>query len=79
MNEILSAARDHLGMSQVQLWTDYIGLGGIGTFDQVTEFLDGSTAPGHFDYDLLAQVMNDAFIERDESDSVPYFEKLRAS
>lgn len=79
MYEILAAARNHLGMTEVQLWTDYVGLGGTRTFTQVTELLDGSLALTRFDYDLLAQALNDAFIERDEDHPVPYFEDLPAS
>jgi len=76
MNEILSAGREQLGMSPLDLWTAYIGLGGLANFQRVESYLSGASIPGAADYDLLAQALNDEFIGRDVEGQMPYFEDL---
>lgn len=76
MSDILRAGREQLGMTPLDLWTAYIGLGGNANFQRVESFLSGSASPGAADYDLLAQALNDEFIGRNLANPLPYFEDL---
>lgn len=76
MSNILRAGREQLGMSPLDLWTSYIGLGGLHNFQSVESFISGATSPGAADFDLLAQALNDEFIGRNMDSPMPYFDEL---
>lgn len=62
MNE-LEAGRLRLGLTLYQLWLAYFAVGGNGTPGEVRAWLaDAPVAPAH-DHDLLAQALNDGFLE----------------
>jgi hypothetical protein len=72
---VLEAARTQAGMSFQELWIAYIGLGGTAHFDVVRAYLAGQ--PAHsVNYDVLAQAINERFLERGESYPVPYRDEL---
>jgi hypothetical protein len=72
---VLEAARVQAGMSFQDLWIAYLALGGNAPPEVVRDFLGGS-AMAHMDYDLLAQALNERFLEQDQNHPVPYHEDL---
>lgn len=76
LGDILRARREQLGMTPIDLWTAYIGLGGLANFQRIESYLSGAATPGAADYDLLAQALNDELIGRGLDSPVPYFEDL---
>lgn len=72
---VLEAARIQAGMSFQDLWIAYLALGGNARPDVVRGYLRGS-AIEPTDYDLLAQAINERFLDRGESYPVPYRDEL---
>jgi hypothetical protein len=72
--EVLDTARQHAGLSIVQLWFEYAVLGGSASLDEVGAFLAGVTSPGSYQYDMLAQALNDVFVGQGGNHPVPYAE-----
>jgi hypothetical protein len=74
--EVLEAARVQADISVERLWVAYFGLGGAATRAVMRSYLDGS-GTGVLDYDVLAQAINETYIERGGNHPVPYGEDLR--
>jgi len=72
---VLEAARVQAGMSFDELWMAYFALGGLASPTVVRSYLDGSGSTS-FDYDVLAQAINERFVERGANYPVPYREDL---
>jgi hypothetical protein len=72
----LEAARDLLGLSRLQLWVDYLGLGGSLPPDTINAILDGHANPDDHNYDLLVQALNENFIDRAENHPLLYADEL---
>ena len=72
---VLEAARTQAGMSFVDLWIAYFALGGAAQPDAVRAYLSGRPAYS-MDYDVLAQALNECFLDRGESYPVPYRDEL---
>lgn len=70
---ILAAARQQAGLSDHELWLAYFGLGGMGSLEEVATILMGKQEPSRYDYDLLAQALNDHFIDQGLDHPVPYW------
>jgi hypothetical protein len=68
----LEAGRDQLGMGLRYLWIAYFGLGGNGTPEQVERWMSGADDVSGPDHNLLAQVLNDEFVERGGDHPVRY-------
>ncbi len=75
-NRVLDAARVQAGMSVNELWMAYFALGGSRTAAWVRAFLDADTDPGLTDYDVLAQAVNERFMDMGGDHPVPYREDL---
>jgi hypothetical protein len=73
---VLEAARIQAGMSFQELWITYFSLGGSAQPDMVRAYLGGSPIES-VDYDLLAQAINERFLDRGENHPVPYRDELR--
>ena len=76
MAEILEAGRQHAGLSIQQLWLAYYSLGGNATPLAFDGYLAGTELPVAREYDLIAQALNDHFIDAGENHPVPYAEDL---
>ena len=63
---------DLSGMSVQQLWLRYIGLGGCETPTDIQHQLLGTVAIGDHEHNLLAQAINEHFIERGQDHPVHY-------
>jgi len=74
-HEILEAARVQAGMSFDELWMDYFALGGTSSPEIVRSYLAGSGTQS-MDYDVLAQAINERFVEDGGNHPVPYREDL---
>ncbi len=72
---VLEAARTQAGMSLQELWIAYVALGGSARLDTVRAYLGGQAVP-FVDYDVLAQAINERFLEQGESYPVPYRDEL---
>ncbi len=70
----LDQYRQRAGLSQVDLWLRYCEVGGMGTALEVEAFLFATLAPSAHDHDLLAQALNDRFVEMGGNHPVPYSE-----
>jgi hypothetical protein len=68
----IEAGRQRLGMSLHQLWVGYFAVGGNAPLAQVDEWLSGASSPSPGDHDLLAQALNDEFLERGLNHPIPY-------
>lgn len=73
---ILEAACVSAGLSHEDLWIGYYSLGGHASPAAVEAFLAGTAVPARADYDLLAQALNDRFIQQAMDHPVPYAEDL---
>ena len=73
---VLEAARIQAGMSFQELWIAYLALGGNAPPDVVRDYLGGSGIQ-RSDYDLLAQALNERFLDQGQNHPVPYHEDLR--
>jgi hypothetical protein len=75
-SSILQAAWQQCGMSSNQLWLDYVGVGGADTPDTVGAFLSGAERPGRLQYDMLAQALNERYMDLGMNHPVPYSDDL---
>jgi len=74
-HQILEAARVQAGMSFSELWVAYFALGGVSPPQVVRSYLDGVGTP-LADYDVLAQAINERYVDRGGNHPVPYREDL---
>lgn len=73
---VLEAARVQAGMAPADVWLAYFALGGMKPRQVVDLILDGSVVPGDADYDLLAQAINERFMDRGSDHPVPYRDEM---
>ncbi len=69
---VLEAARVQAGMKPGEVWLAYFALGGMESPGVVQAILDGSVVPSPADYDILAQALNERFVDRGGDHPVPY-------
>jgi hypothetical protein len=62
-------------MSFHELWIAYFALGGAARPDEVRAYLGGG-AVASMDYDVLAQAINERFLDHGSNHPVPYREEL---
>jgi hypothetical protein len=74
----LDAGRIEAGMSYEELWLAYFALGGIASARTIRSYLrhEGPGQVPKSEYDLLAQAINERFLERGQDHPVPYCEDL---
>ena len=76
MAQILEAARQRAGLTNQDLWIGYCSLGGAADPATLDAYLAGTVVPDGVEYDLIAQTLNDSFIETGDNHPVPYAEDL---
>jgi len=76
MAQILEAGRQQAGLSHRDLWIGYCALGGMSGPETVDAYLLGDAIPDHLEYDVIAQVLNDSFVDFGGNHPVPYAESL---
>ncbi|HEV7831434.1 MAG TPA: hypothetical protein VGP04_21885 [Pseudonocardiaceae bacterium] len=72
----LRAGLNRSGMSHSQLWINYLTLGGELSEKELDAALRGNLVLGRFQYNMIAQALNDHFIDGGEGHPIPYFEQL---
>ena len=73
---VLEAARLQAEMSFEDLWMDYFALGGNAGPDVLRSYLDGGATGNDGEYDLVAQAINERFLDRGGDHPVPYLDEL---
>ncbi len=74
---VLEAARVQAGMEPAAVWFAYFALGGMEPPQVVQAILEGRVAPSRADYDLLAQALNEKFLDRGGDHPVPYRDEIQ--
>jgi anti-anti-sigma factor len=59
-----------LGIRQLEL--RYLTLGGHGTLEELLGHIDGSVCPDEHDHNVIAQALNEAFLEQGQDPAVAY-------
>lgn len=72
----LSAGLTHAAMTLRDLWLRYFALGGMAGPDHLRQIIDGTVTPSHRDYDLMAQAINEQFIDLGRDHPVPYADDI---
>ena len=71
---VLDTYRRDACLSQEELWLRYFELGGMSTSLQLELFLFGVLQPTTHDHDVIAQALNERFLELGADHPVPYAE-----
>jgi hypothetical protein len=72
----LRAAIAHAEITFPTLWVGYFALGGMANPDELRLIIDGIDVPSHYDYDLIAQTINETFMDQGGDHPVPYAEDI---
>lgn len=59
----LERARQEAGLSMDDLWVQYISLGGTASLTDMAALVTDAATPTAHDHDLLAQVLNERFLD----------------
>jgi hypothetical protein len=73
---VLDAARVQAGMEAAEVWFAYFSLGGMLPPQIIDSILKGRVVPSDEDYDLLAQALNERFMDRGSDHPVPYRDEI---
>jgi hypothetical protein len=68
----LEAARQHLEFSMRDLWLRCLGLGGLLGPAELAACLEGRQTLGRREYDVMAQALNEGFMDEGRGHPVPY-------
>jgi hypothetical protein len=66
------AARQHLGLSYLDVWVDYFALGGNLTADQLTAYLRGERDVSDVDHNVVVHALNELFVDRGDNHPLTY-------
>jgi hypothetical protein len=66
------AARQQALLSFDDLWIRYLGLGGESTQDEMKGYVEGTASPSSHEHDVLAQALNERFMDMEMDSPVPY-------
>jgi hypothetical protein len=72
--DVLDHFRQSADLSHGELWFRYFGLGGMSTGIELEAFLYGILEPTTHDHDVIAQALNERFVELGGNHPVPYLE-----
>jgi hypothetical protein len=68
----LSEGWDRSGLTLAELWLGYIAIGGTASRAEVEAYVHGAGCPDSYEYNMIAQVLNEHFIDRGEDHPVRY-------
>lgn len=74
----LQAGRQMLGLTLGELWIAYMRLGGNLAPDSINTYLRGGPEVADHDHDILAQALNEGFIDHDSDHPIAYADELPA-
>lgn len=60
------------GLDPTDLWERYVALGGNGTVSEVLRHVTNRDCPDDREHNLIAQAINEAFLERGQDHPVAY-------
>lgn len=63
-------------MAAADVWFAYFALGGMEPPQVIESILEGTVVPSDVDYDLLAQAINERFMDHDADHPVPYRDEM---
>ena len=72
--DLLDRYRRGAGLSHGQLWLRYFELGGMSSAMELEAFLYGALQPSAHDREVIAQAINERFVELGGNHPVPYAE-----
>jgi len=72
LSSMFDQARLDAGLTHGQLWLRYFSLGGMSTALQLEAFCYGALRPSDHDHDVVAQALNERFVELGGDHPVPY-------
>lgn len=72
----LEQARLAAMLSMDDLWLRYISLGGLASASDMESFVTAGATPNSYEHDLLAQALNERFIELGRDMPVRYSREL---
>lgn len=70
--DFLDGYRRDARLSYGELWFRYFELGGMGSALELEAFLYGALAPSDHEHDVIAQALNERFVELGGNHPVPY-------
>ena len=70
--DALDGYRQEAGLSHGELWLRYFEMGGMSTAFELEAFLLGVLVPSGYDHDVIAQALNERFVELGGNHPVPY-------
>ena len=76
LGAVLEAGRVQAGMATIDVWLAYFALGGMESLPMVTSILMGTVVPSNSDYDMLAQALNERFMDHGQNHPVPYRDEM---
>jgi hypothetical protein len=68
----LAAGQRQLALTDTELWIRYLALGGSGTIGHLTDHVRADTCPDSDEHKVIAQTLNDTFVERGHDHPVAY-------
>lgn len=71
-SDVLDQHRLDAGLSPPELWLRYFALGGMSSPFQLEALLHGALQPTAHDHDVIAQALNERFVELGGNHPVPY-------
>jgi hypothetical protein len=74
----VEAAREMLSMSLLELWVDYVSLGGSLSPGKIQAFLLGERLIGDHDHDVLVHALNERFFDQGDDHPLAYADELPA-
>ena len=72
--DVLDRYRRDAGLSHGDLWLRYFELGGMSNAMELEAFLYGALRPNAHDREVIAQALNERFVELGGNHPVPYSE-----
>lgn len=69
----LQAAQCEAGLTLVELWLRYLGLGGAASLPELDGYLHGALLMDAFQHDLIALAINECFLELGVSTNIQYW------
>jgi hypothetical protein len=68
----LADGQRQLALTDTELWTRYLALGGSGDIRHLRDHVRAVDCPDDHDHKVIAQSLNDAFVERGHDHPVAY-------
>jgi hypothetical protein len=71
-NLTLDDGQRQLGLSDTELWTRYLALGGNNPLHRLREHVHSNSCPDPHEHNIIAQALNDTYVDRGHDHPVAY-------